>query len=204
MILLNLIMSAGLVMAYTAARTFITESGCPIVTIPWRRGRTTRGGEDTKTFCWKWLLQDTKWFEEVYGKNAMQFLLFERYLLLLLTLYSILVCGVIMPINIMFGELKDGNNFISTTLGNLKTNSPYLWVHVFVGWSFAPMAMAVMRRFATQVLTQFHYISQGRALVLEDVPNELRNRGTIRYHFFLLNERLINSSQKINVVLRKQ
>ena len=191
MVLLNLLMAASLVMTYLGVRTYVkymqVKTGCCYM----MRGsseRDAQGGGDislSTTFGLEWLRLDRTWFERVYGKNAMQFLMFERYLLILLVLYLCLVCGAILPININFGELRDGNEFSSTTLANMKSSSPYLWVHVVLGWSFAPISAIVMRRFATQVLSQYHYTTQGRALVLEGLPRDLRNRTVLKKWFQL-------------------
>ncbi len=173
MILLNLLMAASLVTTYLGMMAFAKymqeKTGCRAFSARRRRSEGVKEEEKgRKTFgLLRWLLLDASWLEEVYGRNAMQFLMFERYLLLLLLIYLCMVCGAVLPVNVTRGELTDGSKFASTTLVNLKTSSGYLWLHVFLGWSFAPVSMLVMRRFATRVLVQFHYTSQGSAIVLE-------------------------------------
>ncbi|XP_040574431.1 CSC1-like protein 1 [Lepeophtheirus salmonis] len=98
-------------------------------------------------FSRDWLYMREEVFLPLYGQEGYHLLRFQRYLLISLVLMSFINLGVIMPINVINGDVKYPDSFSASTLGNLSPHSPYVWTHIIVGNLHTIVIMVVMSRF---------------------------------------------------------
>lgn len=77
------------------------------------------------------------------GPDACHYLSFQRHLMIVMGIITIVAIGIILPVNFQ-GTLS--SDFGRTTASNLPADSAKLWVHVFAAISFAPLVVLVMRR----------------------------------------------------------
>jgi hypothetical protein len=59
---------------------------------------------------------------------------------------------IFLPINFHGNIVGDTSAFSHTTLSNLDSKSPWLWMHTLILLSYLPIGAYVMRRFIKQVI----------------------------------------------------
>ncbi|KAM4861516.1 CSC1-like protein 1 isoform 1-T1 [Thomomys bottae] len=101
--------------------------------------------------CCPWLtavfrLQDERILEWC-GEDAIHYLSFQRHIIFLLALVSLLSLCVILPANLS-GDLldKDPYSFGRTTIANLNTNSDLLWLHTVFSVLYLLLTVGFMWR----------------------------------------------------------
>jgi len=127
-------------------------------------------------------LSDEK-MQELAGFDALQYLRFQRYLMVFVAFTSVLSITVILPLNFQ-GNLKGNNtDFGHTTLANLPGNSPYLWVHTTLAFILFPIAIFMMRHFSVALKFHENNLEISRTLVIEGVKKEARQEEKVAAHF---------------------
>ncbi|XP_014231038.1 CSC1-like protein 2 isoform X1 [Trichogramma pretiosum] len=85
------------------------------------------------------------------GPDGLLYVSFQRHLILLTFMMTVVSLCIILPINFHGNISGDPSAFSHTTLSNLDSRSPWLWVHTIILLSYLPIGAFVMRRFIKQV-----------------------------------------------------
>lgn len=127
------------------------------------------------------------------GQDAVQYLLFQQYLILFMFILTVICLGVAMPVNIFNpssshqqpGLMHNGLNV--TVIANLHPRSQLLWIHVILGILLYPMGFLVMRFYRRKLVAIFGKFRQpqSRTVMVEKVP---RDKCTHVSEAHLLNE----------------
>lgn len=85
------------------------------------------------------------------GPDGLLYVKFQRHLILLTAVMVVTSLCIAMPIN-MSGEIESqGSTFAHTTLSNLGTQSPLMWIHTILTWLYLPIGAYIIHRFSKQV-----------------------------------------------------
>ena len=149
-----------------------------------------------------------------YDEDSRQYLLFQRYLILLMSAYTCAILGIVLPVNVMSSKGVEQSNitgFGITTMANVPPNSGYYWVHLAVAWTFLPICLLAMRDFLRCVIPKNIEHSQAKAISLEGLPRELRRKQALteflmaRYPWCSIDKiYLVYYTAKIWPMLRKE
>ncbi|XP_051880411.1 CSC1-like protein 1 [Pristis pectinata] len=84
--------------------------------------------------------------QEQCGDDAMHYLSFQRHLIIILVVMSIMSVGIILPVNLS-GSLLDNDpeSFGRTTIGNIKIKNDILWVHTIFAVIYLLLTILVLR-----------------------------------------------------------
>ena len=109
--------------------------------------RNTRLQKNTKMLTLK-----EKSLVGLMGPDAVQYLRFQKYIIIYIFLTTAVLLGVILPLNFQGTQLGNATDFGHTTLANLNPNderdSIILWIHVAIAFLMFPAAIFLMRRFS--------------------------------------------------------
>lgn len=119
------------------------------------------------------------------GPDAANYLSFQRHLIVLMGIISLFSLAVILPVNFQ-GDIKseDIYGFGHTTIGNFKSSSNLLWIHVIASICFVPISVLIMRRCSSRI-PSVTFISSRTVMVthishthrrVEDIRNYLQVR----------------------------
>ncbi|XP_063242767.1 calcium permeable stress-gated cation channel 1 isoform X2 [Bacillus rossius redtenbacheri] len=117
------------------------------------------------------------------GPDAVQYLSFQRHILFLMSVITVVSVGIVLPVN--FQGLLQGNEttFGHTTLSNLDPNSPLLWLHVTLAILYLPLGIAVMRRFSARLQLEEQASEVSRTLMVCHIPRRHCDTSDISRHF---------------------
>jgi len=116
------------------------------------------------------------------GNDALQYLLFQQYVIYFLAILSIFCMLVVLPVNLQGKEFDTSQGFARTTIINLPENSPLYWVHV-VGASFISLiGIFMMHRFSKVIHMDEEQITR-RTLLIRRVPKDRRNKEALAAYF---------------------
>jgi hypothetical protein len=93
------------------------------------------------------LILDERFVELLCGRDVLEFLSFQRHLIILLALIASVALVVVMPVHAIGGVRDDLYRFQSTSIRNLPGDSIGHWVNVVVSAIYLPIAVLIMRRF---------------------------------------------------------
>ena len=118
------------------------------------------------------------------GDDAVQYLSFQRHLIVLTTIITLISLGVALPLNFQ-GNLKgDEKQFGHTTLSNLDPDSWYLWIHVGLSILFVPVAIYIMRHFSIRLeIPEVEATIPSRTLMFSKIPRRQCNKADLLQHF---------------------
>ncbi|GFN99162.1 transmembrane 63c (tmem63c), mRNA protein [Plakobranchus ocellatus] len=140
--------------------------------------------EDTGYFSWIktfWNLRDEDILRKC-GKDAIQYLSFQRYLMIYVAIITVLSIAIILPINFMGDLLGTVLDFGHTTIGNLNPESPLLWVHAVMAVLYLVIVIAVLRHFSINLDTvENEQVS--RTLMVSNIPKNKCFHTPILQHF---------------------
>ena len=109
--------------------------------------------EDRHFFSWIvsiFSLSDEKFLRKC-GSDAVQYLRFQRHLILFVSLMTLICLTIILPINFQ-GDLQgDNSDFGHTTISNLNGGADWLWIHGILTVLFFPLGILIMRRFSVNL-----------------------------------------------------
>eukprot|EP00062_Callorhinchus_milii_P009611 gi/632953618/ref/XP_007892522.1/ PREDICTED: transmembrane protein 63A-like isoform X2 [Callorhinchus milii] len=115
-------------------------------------------------FC-SWLtriftLRDEE-IREQCGDDAIQYLSFQRYVIVLLTALSVLSVAVILPVNLS-GSLhtNDPISFGRTTIANMKTDNNLLWLHTVFAVIYLLLTIFIMKHHTSRMQYTEDHVSK--------------------------------------------
>jgi hypothetical protein len=112
-----------------------------------------------------------------------QYLSFQRHLIVLMTIFTLISLGVALPVNFQ-GDLKgDVKQFGHTTMSNLDPDSWYLWIHVGLSILFVPIAIYIMRHFSVRLELPEVESTVSRTLMINHIPRSRCNKADFLKHF---------------------
>ncbi|KAK7073225.1 Transmembrane protein 63C [Halocaridina rubra] len=122
---------------------------------------------------------------EKSGKDAVQYMAFQRHIIIYMMIVCVVSIVIILPINFQ-GTLEGGEKeFGHTTLANLDPKSRLLWVHVTLAFLFLPLGILFTRRFSKKLeLREASTVtSASRTLMITHVPRRSCHKDTLLRHF---------------------
>ena len=123
----------------------------------------------------------------VMGSDAVQYLRFQKYIIIYVALTTIISCGLILPLNLQGNQLGNTTDFGHTTLANLNPNDEHdgdiLWAHVFLGFLMFPLAVFLMRRFSYGLKMRDTIYKVTRTLAIENIPENVCSVEFLQKHF---------------------
>ncbi len=137
-----------------------------------------------REWFYSWLILDKDYLLNACGVDAMEYLIFQRYLIGLLAMLTIISLTIILPINKYGGPNNQANsNFSSTTLDNIDVNSLGLWYHATVSLFFYFICVATMKEFAQKLrYLEDRSIVPSRTLILSGLPDKIRSELDVIKH----------------------
>jgi len=121
------------------------------------------------------------------GPDAVQYLRFQKYILIYIFLTTVVSIGVILPLNFQGTQLGNATDFGHTTLANLNPNddedSLILWSHVIIAFLMFPCAIFLMRRFSIGLKMRDTSLKITRTVAIENIPKHLCNIFSLKQHF---------------------
>ena len=76
------------------------------------------------------------------------------------------------------------NDFERTTLANLRSDDPMLWVHICVSFFSFPLSIFMMRRFSASLNFVKTSIEISKTLMVENIDRKiLESQGTLKEYF---------------------
>lgn len=113
------------------------------------------------------------------GNDALQYLLFQQYIIYFLAILSIFCMLVILPVNLQGEEFDSSQGFARTTIINLPEKSPYYWTHVVSASVISLIGIFMMHKFSRVIKLDEEQITR-RTLLIRRVPKNNRNEELIR------------------------
>jgi len=120
------------------------------------------------------------------GIDAIQYIRFQRHLLVFMVIITIVCLTIILPVNFKMGNIIGGNqNFGHTTISNIPGTSDVLWVHIIIGVLFMPLGIFIMRRFSVSLRMEYEEENSvsSRTLMLDGIPQDYCKKDYIIRHF---------------------
>lgn len=116
------------------------------------------------------------------GNDALQYLLFQQYILYFLAILSIFCMLVVLPVNLQGREFDTTQGFARTTIINLPENSPLYWVHVIGASVISLIGIYMMHRFSKVIKLDEEQITR-RTLLIRRIPKNTRNKELLSDYF---------------------
>lgn len=115
------------------------------------------------------------------GPDAVHYLSFQRHLITLMFIITLISIGIILPINYQGRNLQpEAGAFAQTTLSNLTGSSYWLWVHTLFSIAFLPLSVLIMRRCTGRKPVP---TSLTGTIMITNIPKADRSEATIRLYF---------------------
>uniref|UniRef100_A0A8C7VPX6 Transmembrane protein 63A n=1 Tax=Oncorhynchus mykiss TaxID=8022 RepID=A0A8C7VPX6_ONCMY len=116
------------------------------------------------------------------GIDAVHYLSFQRHLITLLVLVTIISVTVILPVNLSGNLLgNDPYNFGRTTVGNLQKDNNLLWIHTVFAVIYLILTVLLLRRHTSQMKGMGRGLTRN-TLFASSIPKEASEED-IRTHF---------------------
>ncbi|XP_041716383.1 CSC1-like protein 1 isoform X1 [Coregonus clupeaformis] len=136
--------------------------------------------------CCGWLPYIIRMDEEMVkarcGIDAVHYLSFQRHLITLLVLVTVISVTVILPVNLSGNLLgNDPYNFGRTTVGNLQKDNNLLWLHTVFAVIYLILTVLLLRRHTSQMKGMGRGLTRNTLFVCS-IPKEASEEG-IRTHF---------------------
>uniref|UniRef100_A0A8D2LMK1 Transmembrane protein 63A n=1 Tax=Varanus komodoensis TaxID=61221 RepID=A0A8D2LMK1_VARKO len=129
---------------------------------------------------WGYLIYDED-IHERCGNDAIIYLHFQRHLICLLVIVSMLSLCVILPVNLSGGLLdKDPYSFGRTTIANLQTGNNLLWLHIIFAIIYLMLTVIFMRHHSRSVKHKEGVVRC--TLFINGLPKNAK-KSTIENHF---------------------
>uniref|UniRef100_A0A3P8QZL0 Transmembrane protein 63C n=1 Tax=Astatotilapia calliptera TaxID=8154 RepID=A0A3P8QZL0_ASTCA len=111
------------------------------------------------------------------GIDAVTYLSFQRHIILLMTVVTLLSLAVILPVNISGNLLDSPENFGRTTLANVSAKDSFLWLHSVLALVYFIIT------FITDLFILCYLLQVARTLMITSIPKEISDPGLITKHF---------------------
>ncbi|XP_075213125.1 transmembrane protein 63 isoform X2 [Lycorma delicatula] len=117
------------------------------------------------------------------GYDAVQYLSFQRHIIVLVTIITLVSLVIVLPIN-YHGSLLESSDqlFGRTTVSNLHPNSHWLWVHVTLAILYLPLGIYIMRRFSVNLKYEDRD-TVSRTLMISNIPHMNCDADDLHRHF---------------------
>ncbi|CAD5112595.1 DgyrCDS1808 [Dimorphilus gyrociliatus] len=139
-----------------------------------------------KGFC-SWIVAFFKITDEHIlqksGRDAIQYLKFQRYLIIFTTIITAFCIGVVLPINFKGTLERDRQSFGFSTMSNLDVSSPLLWVHATGAIAYLCIAILLMRHFTSKLRHEDIDGHVTRTVMIMNIPSQHCFKTTIMEHF---------------------
>ena len=123
----------------------------------------------------------------IMGPDAVQYLRFQKYIILYVLFTTILSCSIILPLNMQGTNLGNSTEFGQSTLANLDLKNSHdgniMWVHIILGFLMFPAAIFLMRRFSYGLKMTDISFKVTRTLGIDGIPEPLCTREYLLQHF---------------------
>ncbi|XP_042149364.1 calcium permeable stress-gated cation channel 1 isoform X2 [Ixodes scapularis] len=140
---------------------------------------------ETGFLSWVWsifLIKDRHVLKK-NGPDAVQYLTFQRHIIVFVLIVCLCCVGIILPIHV-FGDIEgDARKFVHTTLNNMDPKAASLWVHVVFAFLFLPLGVMFMRHFSAKLHIHPEESRVSRTLMIVGVPRKNCNGQMFRQHF---------------------
>uniref|UniRef100_A0A8C5EK35 Transmembrane protein 63C n=1 Tax=Gouania willdenowi TaxID=441366 RepID=A0A8C5EK35_GOUWI len=114
------------------------------------------------------------------GLDAVTYLSFQRHIILLMTVVSLVSLAVILPANFSGNLLDSPENFGRTTLANV--NADFLWLHSIFALVYFIITLLCMAHHSMR-LEYREDEKVARTLMITHIPREISDPGLITKHF---------------------
>lgn len=116
------------------------------------------------------------------GRDAVQYLSFQRYLMVYLGVICAISTAVVLPVNFQGTLISNSTDFGRTTMANVEPSSQILWIHVLLAIIYLLIAVFFMQHFSQNL--QFEEDDQvSRTLMLTNLPKDKCFKSIILQHF---------------------
>ncbi|XP_078675135.1 osmosensitive cation channel TMEM63C-like isoform X1 [Branchiostoma floridae x Branchiostoma belcheri] len=116
------------------------------------------------------------------GLDAVQYMTFQRYVLVLVTIITVFSIAVLLPVNFSGTQEGGPDQFGRTTVSNLQSNNPLLWLHTVFSILYLIAIVLFMRHFTTNLqYREEEHVT--RTLFIRNMPIGLTDRELIKKHF---------------------
>ena len=120
------------------------------------------------------------------GSDAVQYLRFQKYMIIYIFFTSVISCFIILPLNFTGSQLGNATDFGHTTLANLDPKSDedaiILWIHVILAFLMFPAAILLMRRFSIGLKMTDTNLKITRTIAIENIPDLLCTVEKLKQH----------------------
>lgn len=119
------------------------------------------------------------------GIDAYEYLLFQRHLILIMSVTNIFCLFIILPIHWFFGvnHLYSGDqystSFQRTTIKNLGDNSIFYWAHIISSICIWTITMIILKSYRDSIGGSGETQLARRTLLIGNIPLEQRNRASL-------------------------
>ncbi|XP_071506905.1 calcium permeable stress-gated cation channel 1-like isoform X1 [Diadema antillarum] len=117
------------------------------------------------------------------GPDAVQYLQFQRYLIVFIIIVTFLSLVVILPLNFSGSQELGPNNFGRTTITNIPNQDGKLWVHTIFCMLYFILVVIFMRHFSTHLPYREETDTMSRTLLVSGIPLERTDAALIKQHF---------------------
>ena len=130
-------------------------------------------------------VREKKLVERV-GSDAVQYLRFQKYIIIYIFFTTVVSCFIILPLNFTGSQLGNATDFGHTTLANLDPNDEedaiILWIHVILAFLMFPAAILLMRRFSIGLKMTDTNLKITRTIAIENIPERLCTIELLKQH----------------------
>ena len=142
---------------------------------------------DNGFFSWihsVFTLSDAKYLAKC-GNDAVQYLRFQRHLIIFVSIITVVCIGIILPINFQGDIQGDEMDFGHTTISNLRGSDNRLWVHVVLTILFFPLGIFIMRKFSVNlnIDEQEEVAVSSRTLMISGISDPYCTKDLLIRHF---------------------
>ncbi|XP_060569118.1 calcium permeable stress-gated cation channel 1-like isoform X3 [Ruditapes philippinarum] len=116
------------------------------------------------------------------GMDALQYITFQRYILLYVLVVCVLSTAIIIPVNFTGSNIGNATDFGHTTIANLDADSNLLWIHAILAVVFLALVVIFMRHFSVN-LTFDDDEQVTKTLMIANIPKDKCYRNGIMQHF---------------------
>jgi len=119
------------------------------------------------------------------GTDALQYMKFQRHLIIFMLIITTVCCSIILPINMTMGNMQgDTKSFGRTTISNIPGEHGIILVHIIIGILFMPLGIFIMRKFSVTLdIEEDSENLTSRTLMLDGIPKAYCKKDYVIRHF---------------------
>lgn len=128
-----------------------------------------------------------KSLEVLMGPDAVQYLRFQKYIIIYILVTTIVSLGIVLPVNFQGTLQGNATDFGHTTMANVDPKNEvqvnYLWVHIILAFLLFPLSIFLMRRFSIGLRMRDTSLGATRTIAIENIPMQFCTRESVKAHF---------------------